>query len=211
MADIAVLWSELLSTVRSPSKIRNRRMPKKFASQKPLHGFTQTQPARSQLLRGSFLSIRFDLARRDVDPCRSRLAEFQFGILAAVWHSVTFLEKVGSKSMSDTYHEPLAKLSLQKNRRHVWCTIWQFVRLRITKCQGMCSVENRIATFWKRWLGDSSIPYPVPTATSNVFPNLRVLAGLGNSCLDYISRSDVPNSPLTTTTWAQKRLKGSRE
>ena len=27
---------------------------------------------------------------------------------------MTFLEKVGSKSMSDTYHEPLAKLSLQK-------------------------------------------------------------------------------------------------
>ena len=36
--------------------------------------------------------------------------------------------------MSDTHHEPLAKLSLQKNRRHVWCTIWQFVRLRITGC-----------------------------------------------------------------------------
>lgn len=56
---------------------------------------------------------------------------------------------------------------------------------------------------WRRSLLLSvhhSIPYPVPTATSNVFPNLRVLAGLGNSCLDYISRSDVPNSPLTTTT-----------
>ena len=30
------------------------------------------------------------------------------------------------------------------------------LRLRITKCKRMCSVENRIATFWKRWLGDSS-------------------------------------------------------
>ena len=28
--------------------------------------------------------------------------------------------------MSDTYHKSLAKLSLQKNHRHVWCTIWQF-------------------------------------------------------------------------------------
>ena len=30
---------------------------KKFTSKKPLHGFMQTQPARLQLLRGSFLSI----------------------------------------------------------------------------------------------------------------------------------------------------------
>ena len=78
-----------------------------------------------------------------------------FKVFAAAWHSVTFLEKVGSKSMSDTYHEPLAELSLQKNCRHVWYTIWQFLRLRITKYEEMCSVENRIATFWKRWLGDS--------------------------------------------------------
>ena len=58
--------------------------------------------------------------------------------------------------MSDTYHEPLARLSPPKSHRHVWCTIWQFVWLRITKCEGMYSVENWIATFWKRWLSDSS-------------------------------------------------------
>ena len=28
---------------------------------------------------------------------------------------------------------------------------------RITKREGMCSVENRIVTFWKRWLGDSNV------------------------------------------------------
>ena len=69
---------------------------------------------------------------------------------------VTFCDIFWKGGVKITYHEPLAKLSLQKNRRHVWCTIWQFVRLRITKREGMCSVENRIVTFWKRWLGDSS-------------------------------------------------------
>ena len=77
--------------------------------------------------------------------CWLHLAEFQFSILAAVWHSVTLLEKVGSKSITGSYNKLWATLSLQRNGRHVWCTFWQFIQLRIPKSEGMYSVENQIA------------------------------------------------------------------
>ena len=59
-----------------------------------------------------------------------QLAEFQFGIDAVVWHSVTLFEKLGSKSSMGSYSELWAKFSGRKNVRYAWCITKNNVWLR---------------------------------------------------------------------------------
>ena len=63
-------------------------------------------------------------------------AEFQFDILAAVWHSATFLEKVGSKSLNGSY----SQLWVISFRKKMEVSVMYILRLRITKNEEMWAV-----------------------------------------------------------------------
>ena len=60
----------------------------------------------------------------------------------------------GSKSLIGSYSQLWVVLSLQKNVKRTVYIIKQTLRLRFTKFEGMCPLENRLVKLLKSWLSE---------------------------------------------------------